>query len=247
VFSGDRKVFSVYQLFWWHTNIEKFGKWFPENHFPENKRTIRLSFFFKKSIIPLSVFILPLTDLLTLSNSFFVITCLLNNSSYLGIWVLNSSWMPLAILRLPRPFSSIILLSHNHLSKLLVIYPSLFIRLMIHICSIGMEYLIAYLSCILQWLNDSMVFVKIATERLIRSCSYSMKAFAASKLITPIPNGNITNPNIAKATSLYHSSPNFPSLTFFFIRLWRFSTWILHQLPYIGWFFPSIITWLPLK
>jgi hypothetical protein len=46
---------------------------------------------------------------------------------------------------------------------------------------------------------------------------------------------------------LYHSSPNFPSLTFFFIQLWRFSTWILHQLPYIGWFFPSIITWLPLK
>jgi len=58
-------------------------------------------FFFKKSIIPLLVFILPLTDLLTLSNSFFVITCLLNNSSYLAIWVLDSSWMPLAILQLP--------------------------------------------------------------------------------------------------------------------------------------------------
>jgi len=138
----------------------------------------------------------------------------------LAIWVLDSSWMPLAILQLPWPFSSIILLSHDHLSKLLVIYPSIFIRLMIHICSIGMEYLMAHFSCILQWLNDNMVLAKIATERLIRSCSYSMKAFAASKLITPILNRNITNPNIAKATGLYHSSPNFPFLTFFFIRIW---------------------------
>jgi len=33
-------VFSVDQLFYGQTNIEKFGKWFPENHFPKNKHSL---------------------------------------------------------------------------------------------------------------------------------------------------------------------------------------------------------------
>jgi hypothetical protein len=32
-------VFSVDQLFSWQTNTGKFGKWFPGNHFPENKQS----------------------------------------------------------------------------------------------------------------------------------------------------------------------------------------------------------------
>jgi hypothetical protein len=73
--------------------------------------------------------------------------------------------------------------------------------------------------CILQWLSDSMVSIKITAEELIRSCScsYFMKTFATFKLLTPISDRNRTKPNIAKATSLYHLSPNLPSLTFFFI------------------------------
>ena len=36
----DWKVFSVDQLFYWQTNTGKFGKWFPENHFPGNKHSL---------------------------------------------------------------------------------------------------------------------------------------------------------------------------------------------------------------
>jgi len=71
--------------------------------------------------------------------------------------------------------------------------------------------------CILQWLSDNMVLAKIAKEGLIRSYSYSTKTFAASKLMTPISDGNNTSPKMAKATYLYRSSPNLPSSAFFFI------------------------------
>jgi hypothetical protein len=37
-FFFDRKVFSV------DTNTGKFGKWFPENHFPRNKHGLICSF-----------------------------------------------------------------------------------------------------------------------------------------------------------------------------------------------------------
>jgi len=72
--------------------------------------------------------------------------------------------------------------------------------------------------CVLQWLSDNMVLPKIAEDGLIRLCSYSMKTFAASKLMTPISNGNNTSSKMAKATNLYCSPPNLPSSTFFFIR-----------------------------
>jgi hypothetical protein len=40
-------VFSVDQLFYWQTNTGKFGKWFPENHFSENKHSQRENTFLK--------------------------------------------------------------------------------------------------------------------------------------------------------------------------------------------------------
>jgi hypothetical protein len=88
---------------------------------------------------------------------------------------------------------------------------------MIHKYNIGLQHLMAPFPCILQWLSDSMVLAKIAEEGLIRSYSYSTKTFAASKLMTPILDGNNTSPKMAKATNLYRSSPNLPSSTFFFI------------------------------
>jgi hypothetical protein len=62
-----------------------------------------------------------------------------------------------------------------------------------------------------------MVSAKTVAKRLIRLCSYSMKAFTTSKLMTLISDRNKTNPNMEKASSLYHSSHNFPSSTFFLI------------------------------
>ena len=38
-FSFHWKMFSVYQLSSWQTNIWKFGKWFPGNHFSKNKHS----------------------------------------------------------------------------------------------------------------------------------------------------------------------------------------------------------------
>jgi len=145
--------------------------------------------------------------------------------------------------------SSIIIFNgrRSNQQKLLKIFLGVLIWLMIHRCTIGTQHLIAHFPCILQWLIDSMVLAKILTEGLIRSHSYFIKVFVASKLMTPISDGNKTYPNIAKATSLYRSSPNLPSSTFFSFELQWFSTWILHQLLYTGWFFLGIITWLLLK
>lgn len=115
--------------------------------------------------------------------------------------------------------SSIIIFNGRRLNhkKLLKIFLGVLIWLMIHRCIIGTQHLIAHFPCILQWLIDSMVLAKIVTEGLIRLHSYFIKVFVASKLMTPISYGNRTNPSIAKATSLYRSSPNLPSSTFFFI------------------------------
>jgi hypothetical protein len=61
-FSFDWKVFSVDQLFQWQTNTGKFGKWFPGNHFPENKHSQKgkhfprnqTKFFFDCKVFPLT-------------------------------------------------------------------------------------------------------------------------------------------------------------------------------------------------
>jgi len=81
-----------------------------------------------------------------------------------------------------------------------------------------MQHLMAPFTCVLQWLSDNMVSPKMAEEGLILSRSYSMKTLAASKLMTPISEGNNTSPKMAKATNLYRSSPNLPFSEFFFIR-----------------------------
>ena len=104
----------------------------------------------------------------------------------------------------------------NH-QKLLKIVLSISMWLIIHRRNIGTQYLLALFPCILQWLSDSMVLTKIAVKSLIWWCSNFMNAFASYKLMTPFSDGNKFNPDIVKATSLYHSSPNFPFSTFFFI------------------------------
>ena len=121
------------------------------------------------------------------------------------------------------------------------------IWLIIYKYNIGMQHLMAPFPCVLQWLSDNMVSPKIADEGLIQSRSYSMKTLAASKLMTPISDGNNTSPKMAKATNLYRSSPNLPSSAFFFIR----ASMTFHLKPpsaiYIDWSFPSLINWLPPK
>jgi len=117
--------------------------------------------------------------------------------------------------------------SSNH-QKLLKISLSVLIWLIIHKCNIGTQHLMALFPCILQWLSDSMVSSKITAERWIRSCLYFMKAFVvASKLMASILCGNRTKTNMVKATSFYCSSPNLPSLAFFFIL----ALMILHLNP----------------
>jgi hypothetical protein len=73
----------------------------------------------------------------------------------------------------------------NH-QKLLKMSLGVLIWLIIHKYNIRTQHLIAPLPFIMQWLSDNMVSAKIAEEGLIRSCSYSKKTLAASKLMTPI-------------------------------------------------------------
>jgi len=131
--------------------------------------------------------------------------------------------------------------------KLLKMSLSILIWLIIYKYNIRMQHLMAPFPCILQWLSDSTVSAKIAKEGLIRSCLYSMKAFATSKLMTLILDRSNTRPKMAKATNLYCSSPNLPSSIFFFIR----ASMTFHLKPplatYIGWSFPDLINWLPSK
>jgi hypothetical protein len=62
-------VFSVDQLFQWHTNTGKFGKWFPGNHFPENKHSQKgkyfprnqTKFFFDRKVFSVDRKVFPLT------------------------------------------------------------------------------------------------------------------------------------------------------------------------------------------
>jgi hypothetical protein len=68
-FSFDWKVFSVDQLFQWQTNTRKFGKWFPGNHFPENKHSQKgkhfprnqTKFFFDWKVFSVDRKVFPLT------------------------------------------------------------------------------------------------------------------------------------------------------------------------------------------
>jgi hypothetical protein len=69
-FSFDWKVFFVDQLFKWQTNTGKFGKWFPGNHFLENKHSQKgkhfpgnqTKFFFDRKVFPLTGKCFPLTN-----------------------------------------------------------------------------------------------------------------------------------------------------------------------------------------
>jgi len=137
-------------------------------------------------------------------------------------------------------------LRSNH-QKLLKMSLDISIWLIIYKYNIRMQHLMAHFPLILQWLSDSTVSAKITKEGLIWSYSYSIKAFAASKLMTLILDGNNTRPKMAKATNLYCLSPNLPSSTFFFIR----ASMTFHLKPplatYICWSFPDLINWLPLK
>jgi hypothetical protein len=62
-------VFSVDQLFQWQTNTGKFGKWFPGNHFPENKHSQKgkhfprnqTKFFFDWKVFSVDRKVFPLT------------------------------------------------------------------------------------------------------------------------------------------------------------------------------------------
>ena len=170
----------------------------------------------------------------------FHLKLLCGNMKYLSIYAFSSQFFQVLSMVIFNGLRS------NH-QKLLKMSLGISIWLIIYKYNIRMQHLMTLFPCILQWLSDSMVSAKIAKEGLIRSCSYSMKAFAASKLVTLILDGNNTRQKMVKAANLYCSSPNLPSLTFLFIRASMTFHLKAPLATYIGWSFPDLINWLPPK
>ena len=76
----------------------------------------------------------------------------------------------------------------------------------------GINHRIAPFPCSLQWFNDRKVSVMIIVICLFFIHSYWIKALADSTLMIPTASkGNKTNPNIARTSAWYLSSPKFHS------------------------------------
>ena len=110
-----------------------------------------------------------------------------------------------------------------------------------------MQHLMAPFPCVLQWLSDNMVSPKMADEGLIRSRSYSMKTLAASKLMTPISEGNNTVQKWRRPPTCIVPLPTCLLQHFSSFGLQWPSIWNPPRRLYIGWSFPGLINWLPPK